>query len=126
MPDQKIRKKVNYCQCGMTIADTYQALFELRRFIKTCDNKSAEDNAERILEKMDRIRMAINSTENICDLKLKKVISLAHSLVGFLPEVNTEKGRKDILGRINTIDSEIYREFDNCSDKIRIDKGIKW
>jgi len=125
VPDQETYKKVNYCQCGMTIIDTDHALSELRRFIKEC-NKNAEEEGERILEKMDRVRMAITSMENICDIKFKKAKQSSHSLVGFLPEINTEKGRKDILGRINTIDSEIYREFDNCSDKIRIDKGIKW
>lgn len=35
---------------------------------------------------------------------------------------STKKGRKDVLNRITKIDSEIYRELDNCVDRLRMEK----
>ena len=116
------KSEVNHCQCGFAIKDMDETLFNLERSIKELSDENAEQEWEHLFEKVERIQMAIKSTEKVCDIKFKEAKESAYGLVRLLTESHTKKGRKDVLNRITKIDSEIYRELDNCVDRLRMEK----
>lgn len=103
------------CQCGFTIKEMDETLFNLERSIKELSDENAEQEWEHLFEKVERIQMAIKSTEKVCDIKFKEAKESAYGLVRLLTE-------RDVLNRITKIDSEIYRELDNCVDRLRMEK----
>lgn len=114
------KNKVNYCQCGFAIKEMDDTLFDVERHIKESSNEYTEQEWVNVLEKVRRVQMAIKSTENVCDIKFKEAKESAYRLESLLTDIHTEKGRKDVLNRIDKINSEIYRDLDNCADRLRI------
>lgn len=116
------KSKVNYCQCGFAIKEMDDTLFDVERHIKELGDTHTEQEWTRILEKVQRVEMAIKHTENVCNIKFKDAKESAYGLTNLLVEINIEKGRKNVLNRINKINSEIYRELDSCADRLRMEK----
>lgn len=115
-------RKVNHCQCGFAIREMDEALFNIERTVKGLSNEPTNEEIMDLLEKPQRLRMAVRETENACDLNFKEAKS---SIAGFeilISEIETEKGKRDVLNRINKVNSEIFRELDNCIDRIRMEK----
>ena len=105
------------CSCGFSIKELDEALHKTEGQIKTYTNNSTEEDWMVIDIDTDRIKMAMNTAKEACGMDIKSAKDAYNRLVGKLPDIITEQGRKTSLGIINRIHFEIYHSLDNCISK---------
>lgn len=99
-----------------------ETLFDLERKIKELSKTPTEKEFNILWEKSQRIRMAIKEAENACHINFKDAKSSMAGIERLLSEIDTENGNKNVMNRINKINSEIFRELDNCIDRLRMER----
>lgn len=116
------KQQYDQCSCGFFIKELDDELRKTENKItnyKYNNDIYSENEWSVISANIDRIKMAMNSTEKACNINTKEAKDYYYKLQSSLPDIITEQGRKTSIGFIHQIDNKIYRILDECMDNNR-------